>query len=478
MISPLAKLNQLRSFLARVDEGALFDDDPQYYSARRRELGQAVIDLLLHHRPFLEEETGLLWPYRELAKRVDCLADWVRQGQTPLIRKEARLFHAFLPFPGQWRALLTAGRELEDDPELKAFLLAEQGKITDKIRGKQVGEYRLRHCCQILKRPNLPREKGILRIFSRPYLFADAGLLQRVNRLYIVYMEPPWAVLARHPWLRAYAQMEDPAVIGVGGREDEAFLAGQSGIVTTRLAHGDFLEEGDAPAEGKKEFDLVFNGTFDEMERKRHVFLLDLLSRPPLDNLTALFLGRGSAGNIDIFRQRVKERGLDDRVTLLTNLRRREVPEHLARCRVGVLTSQNENGCRSVYEYLRADLPCVVSSSMAGLNFDLITQETGMAVSDGQLPNALRYVLQRRESFSPRAWFLRHSGSRLSSLRLNGEMKNLFRRLGYDWREDIVPLRGSGATRYLDETGFQLFRDEFERLLAILQPCCPVRLSL
>ena len=138
--------------------------------------------------------------------------------------------------------------------------------------------------------------------------------LCRLNHLYILYIEPPWGVLARHPWLRAFAQMADPGVIGVGGHEDAAFLASQQGVVTTRLAHGDFLEEEPLPPTRDKEFDLVFNATFDEMDRKRHGFMLDLLARPPLHRLTALFIGRGSATNVANFRTWVEERGLDGRV--------------------------------------------------------------------------------------------------------------------------------------------------------------------
>ena len=471
MTAPLAKLNLIKSFLARIDDGTVFAGDGR---ALRREVGEALIDLLLHHRPFLEEETGLAWPYRELARRLPILE--AEEGKTPVLRQEARLFLALLPFPGQWRWLTQW--EMGDDPEIKDFLFLERQKIEDKINQKPQRDFKLHHFCQILKRPDLPGGKGILRIFSVPYLFAQRDLLRRLNGLYILYIEPPWGVLARHSWLRVFAQMADPAIIGVCGPEDAGFLAGQSGIVTTRLAHGDFLEEQPLPPARDKEFDLVFNASFDEMDRKRHGFMLNLLARPPLDHVTALFIGRGSEANVATFRTWVEERGLDQRVVVLANLRRNEVPDQLSRCRIGVLTSLNENGCRSIYECFRADLPCVVTSSMAGCNFDLIDARNGLVASDAALPGAILTALRHPENFSPRTWFLHNSGSRLSSLRLNGEMKNLFSRLGYAWREDIVPLGSSGATRYVDEAHYAAFRAEFEQLLEILKPFLPVRLSL
>ena len=475
MTAPLARLNLFRGFLGRIDDGTLYAGDGR---AVRGEVRESLIDLLLYHRPFLEEETGLTWPYRELARRRPFLEAEARQGKTPFLRQQARMFLALLPFPGQWQWLMQATGEMGNDTEIRDFLSLERQRIEDKIHRKPQREFKLHNFCQILKRPNLPGEKGILRIFSLPYLFAERDLLRRLNRFYILYIEPPWGVLARHAWLRTFAQMDDPAVIGVCGREDADFLAGQSGIVTTRLAHGDFLEEQPLPPARAKEFDLVFNASFDEMDRKRHAFMLNLLARPPLDRVTALFIGRGSEANVATFRTWVEERGLGDRVVVLANLRRNEVPDQLSRCRIGVLTSQNENGCRGIYECFRADLPCVVTSSMAGCNFELIDGRNGLVASDAALPGAILTALHHSETFSPRAWFLHHSGSRLSSLQLNGEMKNLFSRLGYAWREDIVPLGSSGATRYVDEAHYAAFRAEFEQLLEIMKPCLPVRLSL
>lgn len=478
MQSPLPRLNLLKSFFARIDDGTLYDNDQDAFRALRREVSGAFADLLLHHRPFLEERVGLSWPYNELARRVDLVESSASEGKTPSVRQQARLLLALLPFPGQWQWLQRAAEDMGESPEVKEFLSLEQDKLAARIRKKNPREFKLHNFCQILKRPNLPGEKGILRIFSLPYLVADAALLRRLNRLYLLYIEPPWGVVMRHSWLRAFAQMADPGIIGVGGEEDANFLAGQPGIVTTRLAHGDFLEEEPLPPARPNEYDLVFNATFDEMERKRHDFMLGLLARPPLHRLTTLFIGRGSLANVDIFRARVRELGLAGRVAVLANLRRGEVPDHLVRCRVGVLTSLNENGCRSIYEYLRADLPCIVSSSMAGFNFAVINRHTGMVSSDRDLPYAILATLRHRREYSPRAWFLNHSGSRLSSLRLNGEMRDLFHRLGYSWRTDIVPLGSGGATRYTSTSDFCIFKPEFAQLLEIMRPFVPVRLSV
>jgi hypothetical protein len=473
------RLRLLEDFFGRIDRGSLFDsDDANAYRHLRREVRESFFSLLLEGRPFLEKERGLAWPYQGFWQRDLAMKSLANQGENAFIRQQARLFLALLPFPEQWRWLIQVEKERGDDPEIQGLLISEREKISAKADKKGQKKIKLRHFCQILKRPNLPKEKGILRIFSLPYLIADAELLQGLNRLYILYVEPPWGVLARHAWLRAFAQMTDPCVFGVGGDEDAAFLGTQRGVITTRLAHGDFLEDVAVPLGRDKEFDLVFNATFDDMERKRHAFLLDLLARPPLDRMTALFIGRGEPTNVQIFQQEVQQRGLEGRVSAVANLLRKDVPRQLARCRIGVQLSIHENACRSIYECFRSDLPCVVTSSRAGFNFEVISPKTGRVVSDLGVAEAIADVACHPERFSPRRWFLENSGSRHSSRCLNQEFKDLFGRLGYAWTEDIVPLSGSGATRYVHEEHYRNFRAEFEQLLEMLEPLLSDRLTL
>jgi glycosyltransferase involved in cell wall biosynthesis len=236
------------------------------------------------------------------------------------------------------------------------------------------------------------------------------------------------------------------------------------------LAHGDFLNDGPAPQAGlPKDYDIVFNATFDDMPRKRHELMLELLRHPLLATATVLFLGRGHAENVAAFERRVRQLGLEKRVSIVANLRREEVPRYLAKCRMGVHLSLYENACRSIYEFFRADLPCVISSSMAGMNPTIFNDQTGMSVSDDQLPQSIAFTLQHPERFAPRRWFLDHSGSRHSSRRLNEVFRTLFSRWDYDWHEDIVALSSSGASRYAGAADYERFRGDFQWLLDCLQ---------
>jgi hypothetical protein len=258
--------------------------------------------------------------------------------------------------------------------------------------------------------------------------------------------------------------------MGIASPEDGAFLQHQASVEVVPLAHGDFLNDGPAPRIGEpKDCDIVFNATFDDMPRKRHELMLELLRHPLLSKARALFLGRGSEENVAALGRRLQQRGLEDRVTIVANVRREEVPGYLAKCRMGVHLSLYENACRSIYEFFREDLPCVISSSMAGMNPDIFNDQTGAAVRDDDLPQAIASTLQHAERFTPRRWFVEQCGSRHSSRRLNEVFRTLFARWGYEWHADIVPLSSSGANRYAEDADYRCFRDDFAWLLDCLR---------
>jgi hypothetical protein len=102
---------------------------------------------------------------------------------------------------------------------------------------------------------------------------------------------------------------------------------------------------------------------------------------------------------------------------------------------------------------------------------------TGLAVGDDDLPEAIASVLANPDAFTPRRWFLAHSGSRCSSRRLNALLRGCFQRWNYDWQEDIVPLGSSGASRYVGVEDYRRFLPEFAWILRRFQQAHSSRLS-
>jgi glycosyl transferase family 1 len=472
----------LENFFSRVNSGTLFQSkNPEDLHDLRDALQAAVIQLLDVKRPYLEVEKGLRWPYEAFRKSKPFFEDMVQKETSPVLKTEALLFLARLPFPGQWQYLIEAEQACRQQPEISYLLRCETDNIQRKIKNRAQKTYRIRRFCQILKRPQLPGEKGILRIFSLPYLFTDKRLLDQLTRHYMLYVEPTAGVMYRHTWLRAFSRLPEPCFFGVAGREDTEYISSQPGIITIGLAHADFLEDDKTiNLNSEKQFDIVFIGTFDEMRRKRHLRMLELLLHPKLSHTTALIIGQGSNENIRIFNENVKHSGLSDRVTVLSNRPRKEIPEYLARCRLAVHLALHENGCRCIYEYFRSDVPCVISSYSAGVNFKIFNPETGMAVPDTDLADAICHALENRTAFSPRHWFLLHSGSVNGSERLNAFFKKFFSHQGYDWTEDIVPLGSGGANRYVNPSHYERFRPDFQILLDIFtrKARFPVKLTV
>lgn len=427
----------------------------------------------------IETTLGLDWVYDMLKVKESEFTDIVKFGASADARREAFIFLSTLPFPGQWNLLSKFENNLENNKEIKDLLANEKSRIAHKLEKKKDKTFKLRHFCQILKKPISGNEKGVIRIFSLPYLFANQPLLKALNSKYFIFIEPPWGVLARHAWLRVFSTLDDPCLFGVGGHEDTLFLQTQENILTTHMAHGEFLNEGETGSlNAEKKYDIVFNSSFDEMPTKRHAFFLDVLADKSLRHIRTIFIGKGDEQNVSAFQNLVKEKNLENRITVKANLFRSEVPDILVQCRVGVHVSMHENACRCVYEYLRSNLPVIVTSSMAGFNFDTVNSKTGLVVTDDGLPQSILYVLNNIDKFTPRDWFLKNTGSSNSSRQLNSQLKFIFNRLGYRWTEDIVPLGSSGANRYMSLGDYEKFEREYRELYAILKKYAAMRIDL
>ena len=268
-------------------------------------------------------------------------------------------------------------------------------------------------------------------------------------------------------------------LFGLAGAEDRAFLATQPGISVTALCHGDFLEDEPVPPRESPTFDLVFNATFDDMPRKRHDFFLTLLSDSRLRDVRALCIGRGEPDRVREFQEKVRARGLSERVAVRANLPRREVPEWLARCRAGIQVSLHENGPRAIYEFLRSDLPVVLSSCTAGVDFETFKPPAGRVAPDAELVDAIREALDEPDRFQPAETFRKRTGSETASEMLNSELRELSESHGLKWTRDIVPLGSSGASRYVRNEDLERFRPDFEKLLTLFrEKGMPLRLRL
>jgi hypothetical protein len=465
------KIGFLEQFFDSIKDNSLLYQSTNNLSLMRDQVRSTLNDLLVWGRPHLVNTRGLQWPYEQCALVAPELERIYHQNPDTSVQKEALLFLSFLPVPNQWRWLALSIDTLADNNEIINFLTTEQQTIQSKLTQKSQSTFKLRHFIQILKSPRLPYEKGVLRIFSLPYLFLNKELLSKIAEHYLLYVEPPMGIVFRHAWWRFFTEQKDPCIFGLGGEEDRRFVTMQANTHVLPLAHGDFLSNEVSPdPKVMKDIDIVFNATFDDMPRKRHAFMLDLLTDQRLSTKKVLFIGRGSDHNVETFKNTVQFKRLEDRVTVLSNLRRQDMPLYLARCKTGVHLSLYENTCRCVFEYFRANIPCVISSATAGMEKAIFNAQTGHVADDDQLPGIIEHVLDNISSYSPRKWYLNHSGSNHNSKKLNSSLIDFFTEHNYHWQNDIVPLDSSGATRYLKDGDYRRFLPEFNQLLEWLKP--------
>ena len=79
-----AYISILEHFFERVDSQTLFDStDSTYFRRLRDDICDALIQLLVWQRPFLEAERGLDWPYAGFRKRISFFEKPDRESTDP-----------------------------------------------------------------------------------------------------------------------------------------------------------------------------------------------------------------------------------------------------------------------------------------------------------------------------------------------------------------------------------------------------------
>ena len=131
-------ISRLEHLFELVDGGTLFDStDPIYFRRLRDDICDALVKLLVWQRPFLEAARGLNWPYEGIRKRISFFETSAHKDADPFTRRQACLFLARLPFPGQWKWLPWVQHNLGTDPEIKALLKLENKRIEKKLKKKK-----------------------------------------------------------------------------------------------------------------------------------------------------------------------------------------------------------------------------------------------------------------------------------------------------------------------------------------------------
>ncbi len=123
------------------------------------------------------------------------------------------------------------------------------------------------------------------------------------------------------------------------------------------------------------------------------------------------------------------------------------------KCRMGILTSNDEGVNRFKMECLAADIPFLVAADASPTVKKHVNERTGMLFppTPRGLADTIMWIDQHRDRFSPRKYVLKHSGKARSLAELRKALSALARREGYRCTYDTIYWDGRNSSFTWDE---------------------------
>jgi len=142
------------------------------------------------------------------------------------------------------------------------------------------------------------------------------------------------------------------------------------------------------PINVEKKYDVCFMANASQAKIKRHRLFLRALAG---SELKVLNLGNKDSKLIKLGKQ------LGVNVVWGGWFLRKELPQKISQCKVGVCCSTGYDSCpRVIPEYLACGLPVVATKNMNFWHNKYINKRTGLLVSDGKLLEAIKQVIARK----------------------------------------------------------------------------------
>jgi glycosyltransferase involved in cell wall biosynthesis len=216
-----------------------------------------------------------------------------------------------------------------------------------------------------------------------------------------------------------------------------------------------------------KDFDVVMVASFQRL--KRHAVLFRALQKIRPKRLRVALVGATWERDRQEFEEEIRSFGVQDDCTIFQGLSAEQVNDVLNRSKVKLLLSKMEGGNKAVLEALAAGTPCIIYKHLVGRRD--IHPETGMYVEDDELPDALLYMSENYQRFSPREWLMQHSGIHHTTAVINTLLRDQAIRTGRPWTVDIVPkVNKYAGLRYHRPTDEEALRPATQTLQAYLAP--------
>jgi glycosyltransferase involved in cell wall biosynthesis len=343
----------------------------------------------------------------------------------------------------------TNGNELLQDyqrsPQAKKIRSQfASGKLEDRIRLRQprtVEDPGRQGNLIILKRPEpTTGERGVI-LLKYNATFAEFPAvfdISEIGKRFHLVLEPSFTGYIEAPFFLYPSSDFDVVVQCTHSRDIDFFSTLRLSFHVVRMGGGDWVDHDlfRPQANQARDFDLVMVAAWSKL--KRHHVLFRALARLKPRRINVALVGYTYDRDAAWIREQMRSFGVEDRCTLFESIPPEQVADILARSKAALLLSKLEGTNKGVYEALFCDTPIIVYRHHVGLNMDHVNAQTGMLADDGELPEVISEILEKRERFSPRQWALAHTGYQHSWLVVNDALRAIAQERREPWTRDIV----------------------------------------
>lgn len=369
--------------------------------------------------------------------------------------------------------LVEIARSNDENPLVSAYLQDSASKdMANAYALSGCGKHDLFRDLIVLKQRTAAERGVILLKYARTFSATVALLdLRRLTDHYVFVLEPCWSGYC-DPSVLMFLRAGNPVLVQCFTEPDYRFIADVGAPLTpVRLGPADWVNADvfAPPISATKPYDLVMVANW--ASHKRHARLFHALQKVRDRDVRVLLVGFPWANRSadDIRREAAAHR--NDRVTIdiRESVPQRELARYVAECKAFVFLSRKEGDNKAVVEAMFADVPAIVYDKSIGGAVSRINAQTGLLASDEELAEKIVYMLDHYREFTPRAWALQNTGSRVATAVLDEALRRVITAAGGQYRVGIVEKTNAPNLAYKDPARRSEFQADYDFILSCLR---------
>lgn len=292
-------------------------------------------------------------------------------------------------------------------------------------------EHWIKSRCTILSLPQAGI-KGVL-VINFSTTFIDVLKLLDCEKLlkdYWIILEPSWAGYAL-PEIFAWMKYDQKILVQASEKADRDLLKYlNTNLIPVSFGASDwvdheiFFKTGDID---NKIYDAIYVANYNSIKR-HYVFLkaIKIIQRYIPEYRAALVCGEWGDSKEEIL-DIIYSLSLNKVIDIYEEISQRELNKLLNKSKVNLLLSLKEGSNRSLFEGMFAGTPAIVLKNNIGVNKEYFTIETGLAIDEYKLVDALEYFYFQWKEFKPREWAVNNIAPEKTTKKLEENLKAISR---------------------------------------------------